>query len=105
MSTARETLSVSRHKAHKHRASDVPVTDARKDPEAERRNAASRAAVLRRVSREFHEMPGMRLTAAQAKRLFGLRQDICIRVLATLVEEAVLRCDPNGAYCLDGDHP
>ena len=40
---------------------------------------------------EYHEMPGLSLTLAQAKRLSGLRDDICARLLTTLIERAVLR--------------
>jgi hypothetical protein len=71
----------------------------------DRRNAASRKALVRRVLVEFEEMPGMRLTQAQAQRLFGLRTDICARVLVDLVEETALRRDSNGAYVLDGHRP
>ena len=51
----------------------------------ERRNHASRDQLVRRVRAEFEEMPRMRLTAAQTKRLLGLREDVVARVLATLV--------------------
>lgn len=50
-------------------------------------------------------MPGLSLTLAQAKRLFGLRDDICARVLTTLIDRAVLRRDPNGAYVVNGHRP
>jgi hypothetical protein len=43
-------------------------------------------------------MPGLCLTAAQAQRLFGLREDICLRVFKTLVDAAILRRDVHGAY-------
>jgi len=33
--------------------------------------------VLRRVQGEFLEMPGLRLTGAQARRLWGLDADVC----------------------------
>jgi len=33
--------------------------------------------VTRRVREEFREMPGLRLTPAQATRLWGLEQDVC----------------------------
>lgn len=71
----------------------------------ERRIAASRAELLRRVMVEFEEMPGLRITHAQAQRLFGLREDVCGRVLATLVDRAILRRDPNGAYVVNGHRP
>jgi hypothetical protein len=74
-------------------------------PPMERRNAASRTTLLRRVVVEFEEMPALRLTAARACRLLGLREDICARVFTTLVDRAVLRRDRNGAYVLDGHRP
>jgi hypothetical protein len=64
----------------------------------ERRNAASRRALLRRITAEFDEMPGLCLTAVQAQRLFGLREDIGIRVFSTLVDSAILRRDVNAVY-------
>ena len=59
----------------------------------DRRSPATRDALLERVSAEFHEMPGMRLTAGQARRLFGLQSDVCQRILATLVQQGSLSCD------------
>ena len=35
-------------------------------------------------------MPCLRLTPGQAQRLFGLRADVCARVLAGLVDEGTL---------------
>ena len=45
----------------------------------ERRNLAERDALPRRVWEEFVEMPCLRLTEAQARRLFALRADVCQR--------------------------
>jgi len=59
----------------------------------ERRSPAARDALLQRVSAEFQEMPCMRLTAAQARRLFGLRSDVCQRILTALVRQGSLSCD------------
>jgi DNA-binding IclR family transcriptional regulator len=59
----------------------------------DRRNPAARQTLLQRVSAEFQEMPGMRLTAGQARRLFGLRSDVCHRILSTLVRQGTLSCD------------
>ncbi len=80
----------------------APTTHGVGERATERRDVASRIGVLGRVSSEFQEMPGLRLTEAQAQRLFSLRPDICTRVLATLVDRSVLRRDPSGAYVLDG---
>jgi hypothetical protein len=71
----------------------------------ERRNLASRQALLRRITVEYDEMPGLRLTAAQAQRLFGLREEVCTRVLHALVDVAILKRDVNGSYARDGVRP
>jgi hypothetical protein len=71
---------------------------------AERRNHASRLALLQRITAEYMEIPGMLLTAHQAQRLFGLREDICARLLNALVDAGVLR-NVRGAFAraLPGD--
>ena len=46
-----------------------------------------------RVLAEFREMPGLRLTLAQAARLFGIDSARCQRVLGVLVEHGVLATD------------
>lgn len=61
--------------------------------------------LLRRIESEYREMPGLRLSLPQARRLFALRDDICVRVLTTLADRGVLRRDANGAYVLNGDRP
>lgn len=68
----------------------------------ERRHPASREALLRQIAVEYQEMPGLRLHLAQAQRLFGLRHDICDRVLAALVVAGVLQLDETGAYVRTG---
>ena len=50
-------------------------------------------------------MPGLSLTLPQAQRLFGLRSDICVRVLAVLVDRAILRRDLNNTYVVNGHRP
>jgi hypothetical protein len=66
----------------------------------ERRDATSRDQLVQRVIAEFHEMPCLRLTPAQAQRLFGLRDDVSARVIDDLVQKGVLRLDPDGRYFL-----
>jgi hypothetical protein len=46
-----------------------------------------------RIRAEYREMPGMRLTAPQAARLFNLDVVSCARVLDTLVTDGVLWTD------------
>jgi len=52
--------------------------------------------LLLRVRSEFNEMPGLRLTPAQAGRLLGLDAPSCQRVLSALVQSAFLRWTPDG---------
>ena len=47
---------------------------------------------------EFSEMPGLRLTAAQASRLLALDPAACDRVLHALVDRGVLRMTGSGHY-------
>lgn len=53
--------------------------------------------IIRRVRDEFHEMPGLRLTPAQATRLWGLEQETCRVVIESLVAAAFLRWTAAGA--------
>jgi hypothetical protein len=43
-------------------------------------------------------MPGLKLTAAQARRLWDLDGDTCNLVLTTLLEQRFLKCIASGAY-------
>jgi hypothetical protein len=54
--------------------------------------------VLRRVQGEFMEMPGLRLTEAQARRLWGLDAVSCDVCLGTLVEANFLFKTQDGAF-------
>lgn len=54
--------------------------------------------VLRRVQGEFLEMPGLRLTEAQARRLWGLDRDSCAALLGALVEANFLFRTRDGAF-------
>ena len=67
-------------------------------PSKERRDPASRRALVDRVRTEFSEMPGERLTCRQAQRLFAMRPDVCERVLAALEREGVLTRGIDGRY-------
>jgi hypothetical protein len=55
------------------------------------------ATLLQRVRSEFNEMPGLRLTPAQAARLLGLDHYSCQRVLNALVGSAFLRWTADGS--------
>jgi hypothetical protein len=54
--------------------------------------------VLRRVQGEFLEMPGLRLTEAQARRLWGLEAAACSTLLDALVDARFLFKTPDGAF-------
>jgi hypothetical protein len=54
--------------------------------------------VLRRVQGEFLEMPGLRLTEAQARRLWGLDEASCGALLGALVDAKFLFRTRDGAY-------
>ena len=41
--------------------------------------------IVHRIREEFREMPGLRLTPAQATRLWGLERETCRMVIDTLV--------------------
>jgi hypothetical protein len=47
-------------------------------------------ALCHRVRSEYLEMPGLRLTPAQASRLFDLEMVRCLQVLDALVKEGAL---------------
>jgi len=53
-----------------------------------------------RVEGQFFEMPTLRLTLAQARRLWGLDQERCERVLRALVEAGFLARAHDGAFFL-----
>ena len=61
---------------------------------------AAREALVRRIRREFEEMPGMSLTLVQATRLFGIPSEGCSRILLQLVDNGLLRLTPDGRYSL-----
>ncbi len=52
--------------------------------------------VLQRVQGEYIEMPGLRLTTAQAQRLWRLEPDLCSNVLDAMVDAGLLRLTSGG---------
>lgn len=54
--------------------------------------------VLRRVQGEYTEMPGLRLTTAQAQRLWGLDRAACDALLGALVDAKFLFRTRDGAF-------
>jgi hypothetical protein len=80
---------------------DMPAVLPSPLPRWDRRNGQSREDLVRRVCGEFLEMPCLRLTRGQAQRLFGLRADVCDRLLATLVRKGTLSIDSDSRYRLN----
>ena len=56
------------------------------------------AEVLKRVQGEFMEMPGLRLTQPQARRLWGLDAALCDALLGALVDAKFLFQTRDGAF-------
>ena len=54
--------------------------------------------VLRRVQGEFLEMPGLRLTEAQACRLWGLDTAVCDALLGALIDAKFLFKTRDGSF-------
>jgi hypothetical protein len=54
--------------------------------------------VLQRIQGEYVEMPGLRLTAAQAQRLWGLEREACAALLEDLVSARFLVQTRDGAF-------
>ena len=61
---------------------------------------------LQRIQGEFVEMPGLRLTPAQAQRLWGLERDVCDALLGALVDAKFLAETRDGAFVrMEGARP
>ena len=56
--------------------------------------------LIRRIRGEYLEMPGLRLTARQAQRLFGLDPTTCDEVLAGLLQSGFLSRTVDGMFRL-----
>jgi hypothetical protein len=54
--------------------------------------------VVRRIRGEFLEMPGLRLTPQQARRLWRLDESACDAVLGALVDARFLAKTRDGAF-------
>lgn len=55
-------------------------------------------ALMNRALHDFDEMPTLRLTTAQAMRLWDLDRPTCQKLLDTLVEAGLLATDAAGRY-------
>lgn len=54
--------------------------------------------IVRLIDAEFEEMPGLRLTVAQARRLWHLSEEECDRALDYLCRLGLLTRDSTGHY-------
>ncbi len=54
--------------------------------------------VLQRVQGEYREMPGLRLTTAQAQKLWGLDRTACDALLGALVDAKFLFRTRDGSF-------
>jgi hypothetical protein len=61
-------------------------------------SSSSSDQVLQRIAGEYREMPGLRLTTAQAQRLFHLDAQSCTELLRELVHLEFLTCAADGRY-------
>jgi hypothetical protein len=61
-------------------------------------NAASASEILNRIRMEYGEMPDLRLTSAQARRLWNLPDDSCDAALADLVQSGFLYRTRDGSF-------
>jgi hypothetical protein len=62
--------------------------------------AAPSPQLLTRIRAEYREMPGLRLTLLQARRLWGLDILTCSAALSALETSGFLRTTRDGAYML-----
>ena len=67
-------------------------------PLAERHHDEGITSLLHRVRSEFLEMPGLRLTPAQAARLWGIERHTSERILDGLTLAGFLLKNREGAY-------
>jgi hypothetical protein len=64
-------------------------------------NASMRAGdLLQVIQAEYREIPGLKLTRAQAQRLWGLDAETCEAMLDALIDARVLRRTSRDAYVL-----
>ena len=56
------------------------------------------ADIARLIEAEFREMPGMRLTDAQVRRLWNLSSEVCQMVLDQMCRAGQLMRDETGRY-------
>jgi hypothetical protein len=63
----------------------------------------SRDEMLRRIQCDYLEMPDLRLSRAQAQRVWQLDERTCTQLLDSLAENGLLQRDHDGTYALLAD--
>jgi len=59
--------------------------------------------MLRRIHCDYLEMPDLRLSRAQAQRVWQLDEDTCTQLLESLTEDGRLHRSHDGMYALIED--
>jgi hypothetical protein len=62
-------------------------------------HAVTTSDILQIIEGEFEEMPGMRLTGPQFRRLFALQPTECEEVTTALINSGILAVDARGQFC------
>ena len=65
----------------------------------------SKEQMLTQIRGEYVEMPGLRLTLPQARRLWGLDERTCVQLLESLVDASFLRRTVDGKYARLAEGP
>ena len=66
------------------------------DHTAEPRARLQRERLIARIVAEYHEMAGLSLTQAQARKLFDVAPDAFPRILDELVKRGLVKLTPEG---------
>ena len=80
---------------------EIMLTETLEKPPA-RRQQLRRLTLAQRIENEYDEMPGLKLTEAQAQRLWGLDAETCHTILVTLMKRRFLRRTATGMYVRAG---
>jgi hypothetical protein len=75
----------------------MPPTDDQRDAREVLMDPLTMYAACTRIQLEYIEMPDLKLTLAQVRRLCGLRQDVCETAVQSLVATGFLWQRPDGA--------
>lgn len=78
--------------------SRTALTETLDQRDIQRTSTPAMPALVVRIQSEYLEMPGLKLTEAQARRLWALDGNTCRVVLSTLIERGFLKRSSNGHY-------